>query len=552
MILDACRDNPFAGEGSRSIGSSRGLARVEPPKGSLVIYSAGVGERALDNLGEDDPSPNSLFTRTLLRQMDEEGLEVRDLVRRMRNEVREAALRAGGHSQTPGYYNELLDSFFFPPKSATDPNVASCERNADPEADSLPVMRRNLEPVFGDCLRAMRAKPGDERLRNLFLAVAEQRAFQSALGSDAPDAASNYLAHYPAGRYAADVVRHLARLERGRTEPTIDASEPARVEWRIETAAQPSAPSGAVPAPAVAVAALTTKVETAPPAIPGAPVTGAPVPSPAAPEPPEDEREALARQLQDELKRVGCYAGPTDGAWGVRAREALVAFNRAAGAGLPPDDPRRASVEAVRLHAAQVCLSSAGSDSAPTRTASAACASLAGWASGSTMPESAPLGRLSAGLPCLRLGSRVPSRVRSRRAPLAPSPPPFARRSARRPCRGPQRARSVRRPLLPGRPRPRCGGVQRRAVPEPPPAPRLVRRPDATPRLAAPPRQQVQPRVVAEPAPRLARRPAAPPHRRATARGRPTGAPAAAGSPARHRPGLRRRTLGYRGDRVGF
>jgi hypothetical protein len=73
MILDACRDNPFAGEGTRSIGSSRGLARVEPPKGSLVIYSAGVGERALDNLGEDDPSPNGLFTRTLLRQMDEEG-----------------------------------------------------------------------------------------------------------------------------------------------------------------------------------------------------------------------------------------------------------------------------------------------------------------------------------------------------------------------------------------------------------------------------------------------------------------------------------------------
>jgi hypothetical protein len=229
MILDACRDNPFAGEGTRSIGSSRGLARVEPPKGSLVIYSAGVGERALDNLGEDDPSPNGLFTRTLLRQMDEEGLEVRDLVRRMRNEVREAALRAGGHSQTPGYYDELLDSFFFRPKPATDPNVAACERNADPEADSLSVMRRNLDPVFGACLRAMRAKPGDERLRNLFLAVAEQRAFQSALAAEAPDPASNYLAHYPSGRYAADVLRHLARLERGRGEPAVEPpSRPAR------------------------------------------------------------------------------------------------------------------------------------------------------------------------------------------------------------------------------------------------------------------------------------------------------------------------------------
>jgi hypothetical protein len=254
MILDACRDNPFAGEGTRSIGSSRGLARVEPPKGSLVIYSAGVGERALDNLGEDDPSPNGLFTRTLLRQMDEEGLEVRDLVRRMRNEVREAALRAGGHSQTPGYYDELLDSFFFRPKPATDPNVAACERNADPEADSLSVMRRNLDPVFGACLRAMRAKPGDERLRGLFLAVAEQRAFQSALASEAPDPASNYLAHYPSGRYAADVLRHLARLERGRAEPTGATPEPAPVERRIETIAQPAPALPTAPAAPAPVA----------------------------------------------------------------------------------------------------------------------------------------------------------------------------------------------------------------------------------------------------------------------------------------------------------
>jgi uncharacterized caspase-like protein len=37
VILDACRDNPFAAEGTRSVGGTRGLARVEAPEGSFVL-----------------------------------------------------------------------------------------------------------------------------------------------------------------------------------------------------------------------------------------------------------------------------------------------------------------------------------------------------------------------------------------------------------------------------------------------------------------------------------------------------------------------------------
>src|SRR4029077_11590180 len=51
VILDACRDNPFANKmrrttASRSMG--RGLARVEPEGGTLVAYAARGGEVALD------------------------------------------------------------------------------------------------------------------------------------------------------------------------------------------------------------------------------------------------------------------------------------------------------------------------------------------------------------------------------------------------------------------------------------------------------------------------------------------------------------------------
>jgi hypothetical protein len=63
VILDACRDNPFAADGTRSVGGTRGLARVEAPEGTFVMYSAGAGQTALDPLSDSDADANSVFTR---------------------------------------------------------------------------------------------------------------------------------------------------------------------------------------------------------------------------------------------------------------------------------------------------------------------------------------------------------------------------------------------------------------------------------------------------------------------------------------------------------
>src|SRR4029079_3495939 len=54
-ILDACRDNPFVDGKGRGIGGTRGLARVEPPSGTFIMFSAGAGETALDRLSDSDP-----------------------------------------------------------------------------------------------------------------------------------------------------------------------------------------------------------------------------------------------------------------------------------------------------------------------------------------------------------------------------------------------------------------------------------------------------------------------------------------------------------------
>ena len=60
FILDACRDNPFKTGTTRTLGGARGLAQGTPPEGVLVLYSAGVGQSALDRMSNNDSDPNSV------------------------------------------------------------------------------------------------------------------------------------------------------------------------------------------------------------------------------------------------------------------------------------------------------------------------------------------------------------------------------------------------------------------------------------------------------------------------------------------------------------
>ena len=108
-ILDACRDNPFVDGKGRGIGGTRGLARVEPPSGTFIMFSAGAKESALDRLSDNDPNPNSVYTRTLLPRLKASG-RITDIARDVRREVRELAASVA-HVQTPAYYDEVVGDF---------------------------------------------------------------------------------------------------------------------------------------------------------------------------------------------------------------------------------------------------------------------------------------------------------------------------------------------------------------------------------------------------------------------------------------------------------
>jgi len=138
FIIDACRDNPYAQAGSRSVGGTRGLARVEAPKGTFVMYSAGYGQSALDRLGPSDTEPTSVYTRTLLRKIVTEPKPITDLAREIRDEVEDVAGRIG-HQQRPAYYDELSGTgFFFLPPSGERPSSRPQEALVGSQAVPLP------------------------------------------------------------------------------------------------------------------------------------------------------------------------------------------------------------------------------------------------------------------------------------------------------------------------------------------------------------------------------------------------------------------------------
>ncbi len=110
VLLDACRNNPFVADmqrttATRSIG--RGLSRIDPG-GVLVGYAARGGTIALDGDGRNSP-----YAQAILANIEEPGLEIGKLFRR----VRDMVLEKTDGFQEPFTYGSLPgdDIFFVPP-----------------------------------------------------------------------------------------------------------------------------------------------------------------------------------------------------------------------------------------------------------------------------------------------------------------------------------------------------------------------------------------------------------------------------------------------------
>jgi hypothetical protein len=315
VIVDACRNNPFADTMKRTLGSrsiGRGLARVEPATtNTLVAFAAKAGLTALD--GNDKDSP---YATALVKYIATPGLDLR----RAFGFVRDDVLKATGNRQEPYVYGSLggEDVSLVPAKSV----VASGQ--SDARAD-----------------------------------------YQLALQIGNKDALNAFLVQYPDGFYA-----NLARLQLGKlAADQIQAAAPGKPSTDQQQPVAKTDGQSDVPKPEAndrpfenESAKLENKsadpaADIQPPAANSdTPPQQSKVATLSQPEPVALASElGLAKLVQTELNRVGCFTGSVDGEWGVASQRSLSLFNRSAGTKF---DVKIASIDvldAIKLKQERVC-----------------------------------------------------------------------------------------------------------------------------------------------------------------------------------------------------
>nr|WP_249120648.1 caspase family protein [Plastoroseomonas hellenica] len=198
LIIDACRDNPLPRQAGRSTGRTRGLGRADAPRGTYVVYSAGIGEAALDRLSDADTSPNSVFTRHLLPALAEPGVSLDAAVKQVRERVRTDAAMVR-HAQNPAIYDQATGELFL---------IPSAPRPEAPPAGTAPSV-------------ALPPPPGGADATELLFWQSVQ------LQGQAPELEA-YLARWPDGIFAPIARARLAALAAPAPPPrSLPASAPA-------------------------------------------------------------------------------------------------------------------------------------------------------------------------------------------------------------------------------------------------------------------------------------------------------------------------------------
>ena len=136
LVLDACRDNPFAEALKRSIGRTRGaslgsgLAKMDSPQGMIVAYATQAGRTAEDGSGRNSP-----YTAAFLKNI-EAPEEIGTVFRRISADVYDTTRR----TQLPELSLSLIGEFYLKGRSQ-----AASSEPAKPEVSALEQRLKTLE-----------------------------------------------------------------------------------------------------------------------------------------------------------------------------------------------------------------------------------------------------------------------------------------------------------------------------------------------------------------------------------------------------------------------
>lgn len=370
IILDACRDNPFARTMKRTVASrgiGRGLAKVEPnTPNTMIAFAAKAGSTA-----SDGDSQNGPFATALVHYLPKPGLDLRLAF----GDVRDEVLKSTGYQQEPYVYGSLGgDRLSLVPAKPVDaalkPNPQEAIRK-DYEL-TLQLGTRDAWNVFiahypagfyADLARVQLDKIAAEEAH----AAAEERArlaeqekarlaAEGAKKAEQERAAAEVKAAEEA-RSAAEKARQIEQAKAEAAEQARIAAERALAERIAAEKAKPNEKAAAendAAAPAVKQAAEKQGTEAA-----GQQNNE---PQRVAELPPASDNVApvasgidLIKSMQSELQRVGCLSARSDGDWDAASRRSLALFNRYAGTSFDGKLASADALEAIRAKPGRVC-----------------------------------------------------------------------------------------------------------------------------------------------------------------------------------------------------
>jgi len=109
VILDACRNNPFARSWNRGE-EEGGLAQINAPTGTFIAYATSPDKTASDGTGR-----NGLYTAELLKFIKQPNMKIEETFK----EVRKAVKQASGDKQIPWDSSSLSGEFYFKTDKST-------------------------------------------------------------------------------------------------------------------------------------------------------------------------------------------------------------------------------------------------------------------------------------------------------------------------------------------------------------------------------------------------------------------------------------------------
>jgi uncharacterized caspase-like protein len=189
VFLDACRDNPFAAKilsakTTRGVSVNTGLAAMTSGEGTLIAFATGPGQTALDG----DKGTNSPFTRALVANITQPGVEIQQAMTKVRAQVNDETSKG----QLPWGHTNLIGSVYL--NQAALPADSKAESKLDTVAANTPSTSQASD--------------------------VELEFWRSVKDTKKAEELNAYLTNYPNGAFKAIALARIAKLESGATDAT--------------------------------------------------------------------------------------------------------------------------------------------------------------------------------------------------------------------------------------------------------------------------------------------------------------------------------------------